>query len=197
TIARAVHDAHQRGILHRDLKPNNILLDSAGWPYVTDFGLARPLDRDNGLTRTGLVVGTPSYMAPEQAAGKKDLTVAVDIYSLGAIVYQMLTEAPPSRGNSVLETLQLVKNHEPDQPRRVNPNVDRDLEAICLKCLHKEPQGRYPSAEALAEDLDRWLAGQPTLARPLGLLDRIVLWSCRRPALAGALLVALLLACGA
>src|SRR5262249_13975620 len=137
TIARAVHHAHQRGILHRDLKPNNILLDGTGWPYVTDFGLARPLDRDNGLTRTRPVVGTPSYMAPEQAAGKKYLTVAVDIYSLGAILYQMLTEAPPFQGNSAVETLLLVKTHEPDQPRRLNPNVDRDLEAICLKCLQK------------------------------------------------------------
>jgi tRNA A-37 threonylcarbamoyl transferase component Bud32 len=189
-IARAVHHAHQRGILHRDLKPNNILLDHAGRPYVSDFGLARPVDRDNGLTRTGLVVGTPNYMAPEQAAGKKDLTVAVDVYSLGAILYQMLTGSPPFRGNSMLETLQQVKDREPDQPRQLNPNVDRDLAAVCLKCLNKDTQGRYPSAEALAEDLTRWLAGKPTQARPLGLRQRTVKWARRRPALA-ALLTAL------
>jgi len=184
-IARAVHYAHQRRVLHRDLKPTNILIDAQGEPYLTDFGLAKVIERASSLTHTAAVLGTPSYMAPEQASGKaKQVTTAADIYSLGAVLYELLTGRPPFIGETPLETLDLVRESQPTPPRSIQPNVDRDLETICLKCLRKEPERRYGSAEALAEDLERWLEGKPVLARPVTPLERLWLWSRRKPAIA-------------
>jgi serine/threonine-protein kinase len=152
-VADAVHYAHQRGILHRDLKPGNILIDSAGEPHVTDFGLAKLVEGDSSLTLSGEVLGTPAYMAPEQAAGKtKQITTAADLYSLGAVLYELLTGRPPFRGETPVETLHALLHTEPEAPRSLNRAVPRDLETICLKCLEKEPARRYTSARALTEE---------------------------------------------
>jgi WD40 repeat protein len=192
-VAGAVHHAHQRGILHRDLKPANILLDIAGQPYVGDFGLARRLQGDSSLTQSGAIVGSPSYMAPEQAGGRRsEITTAVDVYGLGAVLHALLTGEPPFRGETVLETLEQVRSQAPESPRTRNPRVDRDLETVCLKCLDKDPGRRYPSAEALAEDLGCWLRGDPIQARPIGAPQRVVKWVRRRPTLAVAIAAAAL-----
>lgn len=166
TTARAVHHAHQRGVLHRDLKPANILLDDDQNPLVSDLGLARQVESDSNITQTGAIVGTPAYMPPEQAAAKKEITTGADIYSLGAILYEGLTGQPPFRGESPVETLVKVLNEEPASPRELDATIDISLELICLKCLAREPDARYASAAALAEDLENWLVGKPVSVRP-------------------------------
>jgi WD40 repeat protein/tRNA A-37 threonylcarbamoyl transferase component Bud32 len=195
-LARAVQYAHVRGIIHRDLKPANVLLDEEDQPKITDFGLAKVLQSDSGQTRTGAVVGTPSYMAPEQARARKDVGPACDVYSLGAILYELLTGSPPFRGETALATLALVADKDPVAPRLLNPRVDRDLETVCLKCLEKDPARRYASAEALAEDLRRYLDGEPISARRLGAAGRALKWARRRPAAAALLAVSLVAVAG-
>ncbi|WP_435011199.1 protein kinase domain-containing protein [Tundrisphaera lichenicola] len=186
TVARAVHHAHQRGVLHRDLKPSNVLIDPNGEPHVTDFGLAKRLtDIDRSLTDPGQVLGTPRYMPPEQAAGRKDLTVAADIYSLGVILYERLTGRTPFLGDNVLTLLRQVRETEPPRPSTIQPGLSRDLETIVLKCLDKEPSKRYLTAAELVEDLDRWCEGRPIHARPVGQAERFARWCRRNPAVAG------------
>ena len=183
-VCHAVHHAHQRGILHRDLKPGNILIDCQGEPYVTDLGLARRVGADSELTKTGAVVGTPSYMPPEQAAGSSDITTAADIYSLGAILYELLTGRPPFRGGNAMETLLQVLNEEPDRPS-LSGTVDRGLELVAMKCLSKNPDDRYLSAKELANDLRRWRQGDPLSIKAAFLgshckkLDAEEFWQCR------------------
>jgi serine/threonine-protein kinase len=172
-LARAIQHAHEHKILHRDLKPANVLLDGEDAPHITDFGLAKRLQADSGQTRTGAVLGTPSYMAPEQAAGRKELTEAIDVYGLGGILYELLTGRPPFRAESSLATILQVLDRDPAPPRILNPNVERDLETICLKCLEKDPARRYSSAKALAEDIERYLAGESISARSLNLMSRV------------------------
>lgn len=184
-VARAVSFAHQRGVLHRDLKPANILLDEAGEPHVADFGLAKQLDSDSDVTRAGAVLGSPSYMSPEQAAGRSEsLTVATDIYSLGVMLYEMLAGRTPFVADTPLETMRLVVEREAQRPSTIVAKVNRDLETICLKCLRKEPEQRYRTAEELADDLDRWLRHEPIQARPVPGWERFEKWVRRHPALA-------------
>jgi serine/threonine-protein kinase len=221
TLANAMHYAHKQGILHRDLKPANVLLQktpnaisqkSAGDPQgtlalpadlhllssrfspkITDFGLAKRLDEEAGLTGSGQMVGTPSYMAPEQAGGKADsVGPAVDIYALGAILYECLTGRPPFLGATALETLEQVRDWEPAPPHLLQPKAPRDLETVCLKCLEKDPTKRYPAAEALAQDLRRFLDGVPIQARPIRAWERGLKWARRRPSLAGLLAAGIL-----
>jgi formylglycine-generating enzyme required for sulfatase activity/tRNA A-37 threonylcarbamoyl transferase component Bud32 len=185
-VARAVHYAHQHGILHRDLKPANVLLDEQGEPHVSDFGLAKRVDAVGpDLSQSGALIGTPGYMAPEQAAGKKGaVTTASDVYGLGALLYHLFAGRPPFQGDNVLETIAAMQQAQVEPPRRFNAALDRDLERICLKCLEREPRRRYASAQDLADDLERFLAGKPIRARPAGPAERLVKWCRRRPAAA-------------
>src|SRR6266496_10683 len=181
-VARTVHYAHEHGILHRDIKPGNILLDSKGEPHLTDFGLARLVESESTVTRTLEVLGTPSYMAPEQAAGNNaKLTSSIDVYGLGAVLYQLLTGHPPFAGGTTYETIKLLLETDPRPPRLWNPKVDRDISTICLKCLEKVPQRRYSSALALAEDLECWLRHEPIRARRTGVFARGKKWLQRNP----------------
>lgn len=183
-VARALDYAHTQGILHRDLKPSNILLDARGEPHVSDFGLARRIKKDSSLTLEGSVLGTPSFMAPEQAAGKsRQLTAAADIYSLGAILYYTLTARPPFIAETPLDTMVQVLEGEVVLPRTVNPRVPADLEEICLRCLEKAPEHRYPTAAALADDLDRFLRDEPVEIRAASLGAQLQQWSRRQPSL--------------
>ncbi len=184
TIAEAVQHAHEKGVLHRDLKPSNVLLDGQGQPFVTDFGLARSLDADSSLTVTGQVLGTPGYMPPEQAMGRGTVGPAADIYSLGAVLYHLLTGRAPFAGGTPAETMRHVVEQEPVSPQLLNPGVPRDLVSVCLKCLNKRPSDRYATAADLAEDLRRFLGGEPTLARPAGQTERLWRWCQRKPAIA-------------
>ena len=181
-IARTVHYAHERGILHRDIKPGNILLDGEGEPHLTDFGLARLIETESTVTRTMEVLGTPSYMAPEEAAGHtKEITAATDVYGLGAVLYELLTGHAPFAGGTTYQTIRMVLETEPRKPRLWNPKVDVDLETVCLKCLEKDAERRYPSALAVAEDLERWLRHEPIRARPTNVFTRTRKWIRRNP----------------
>jgi eukaryotic-like serine/threonine-protein kinase len=184
TVARAVHYAHQRGVLHRDLKPQNVLVDREGQPHVTDFGLAKRVDAGRDVTQDGAWAGTPEYMPPEQAGGEfKALTTAADIYSLGAILYTLLTGEPPFRAPYPAILHRIIMD-DPARPRTLNPQVDLDLETICLKCLEKEAGRRYATAGELADDLDHWLADEPITARPVSSWERAQKWIRRKPAIA-------------
>jgi TolB-like protein/Flp pilus assembly protein TadD len=198
-LARTVHYAHERGVLHRDIKPGNILVDAKGQPHLTDFGLARLVETTESVTRTREMLGTPSYMAPEQADGQTDrITNATDVYGLGAVLYHLLTGHPPFVGGTTYQIIRLLLESEPRHPRLWNPKLDRDLSTICLKCLEKDPERRYPTALALAEDLERWIKHEPIRARPIRLLARGQKWVRRNPAFAGLLasLVGLAIAIG-
>jgi serine/threonine protein kinase len=187
-IAEAIHFAHQRGTLHRDLKPQNVLIDEADQPRITDFGLAKITKDDRSLTQTGAVMGSPSYMPPEQAAGRVgDIGPASDVYSLGAMLYELLTGRPPFRGATAMATLYDVMETEPVSPRRLKLDIPADLETICLKCLEKASAARYPTARALAEELDRFLKGEPIQARPASMVRKTVSWARRHPGTLAAL----------
>lgn len=195
-LAGAIHYAHERGILHRDLKPTNVLIDANDEPRITDFGLAKRLEHDSDLTLSGQVLGSPNYMSPEQAAARRgQVSRRSDVYSLGAILYHLLTARPPFQAESLADTLRQVLSSEPISPRLLNPSVPADLETICLKCLEKDPANRYPTALALSEDLDRFLKDEPILARPVGRPEKTWRWCRRNPvvaALAAATLALLL-----
>jgi eukaryotic-like serine/threonine-protein kinase len=192
-VADGVAHAHANHLLHRDLKPSNILLDATGRPKVADFGLAAPIDGGTGLTMTGEVMGTPNYMAPEALRGEGG--VPADVYGLGAILYECLTGRPPFHGGNPIATMNHVANNEPPSPRSIQPDIPRDLEAVCLKCLEKRPEARYPTAAAVAEDLRAYLAGRPTLARPPRTINRAMKWVRRNKTLTAGL-VGLVLALG-
>src|SRR5437667_2838557 len=195
-VARIVHYAHEHGILHRDIKPGNILLDQKGEPHLTDFGLVRLVESESSVTHTLDVLGTPSYMAPEQAVGNNaGVSSVTDVYGIGAVLYQLLTGQPPFASGATYETIKLLLDTEPKKPRLLNPKIDRDLSTICLKCLEKDPKRRYPSALALAEDLERWLKHEPIQARHTGVFARGKKWLQRNPT--SALLAASLLALAA
>jgi len=197
-VSEAIEYAHQHGVIHRDLKPANILLDQSGNPRVTDFGLAKKVQGDSGLTGSGQIMGTPSYMPPEQAGGKRgEVGPLADVYALGATLYALTTGRPPFQAATPMDTVIQVVSDEPVPPRRLNASIPRDLETICLKCLEKGAGKRYPSAAALADDLGRYLAGEPILARPVTRSERAVKWARRKPAIAALLgLVALVTALG-
>lgn len=185
TVARAVHYSHQNGILHRDLKPGNILIDREGIPFVTDFGLAKHLETDVAMTQTGQLLGTPAYMSPEQAkAGNEPVMTSSDIYSLGAILYEAVTGRGVVKATSLVDAILEVIDGSVTAPRSLNPRIDRDLEQICLTCLQKHPADRYASADALADDLESWLRNEPVRARPLGTTQWIWRWCRRKPAAA-------------
>lgn len=185
TIAEAVHYAHGHGVLHRDLKPSNVLVDGQGVPHVTDFGLAKPFEPGEDLTLSGQVLGTPSYMSPEQADPKRGETTPVsEVYSLGAVLYHLLTARPPFMAETLTQTLRLVAEREAVSPRLLNPGVPRDLETICLKCLEKDQNRRYRMAQELADELGRFLSDEPIRARPIGPPARLTRWCRRKPALA-------------
>ena len=191
-IAEAVDYANQQGVIHRDLKPGNVLITKAGIPRITDFGLAKRIEEDTALTATGQILGTPSFMPPEQAAGRLDVGPSADVYALGAILYDLLTGRPPFQAANVMDTLRQVLEREPIAPRQLNPTVPKDLETICLKCLNKTPDRRYGSAGQFGDDVRRWLDKEPILARPIGRWERAVHWCRRRPAVAALLAVVVL-----
>jgi serine/threonine protein kinase/tetratricopeptide (TPR) repeat protein len=196
-VARTVHYAHEHGILHRDIKPGNILLDSDGEPHLTDFGLARLVEHGSTVTGSLEIMGTPSYMAPEQAVGNNaGISRATDVYGLGAVLYELLTDHPPFFGATTYETIHLLLDSEPRQPRALNPKVDRDLSAVCLKCLEKNPKHRYPSALELAEDLERWLWHEPIRAKRSGPFTHLRKWVQRNPLTTALIMVSVLLAIG-
>jgi serine/threonine protein kinase/tetratricopeptide (TPR) repeat protein len=196
-VARTVHYAHEHGILHRDIKPGNILLDANGEPHLTDFGLARLVEHGSTVTGSLEVMGTPSYMAPEQAVGNNAaVSSATDVYGLGAVLYELLTGHPPFAGGTTYETIHLLLDSEPRQPRLWNQKVDRELSAICLKCLEKGPRHRYSSALALAEDLERWLRHEPILAKRSGFFAHARKWVQRNPMIAALITLSVLLAAG-
>jgi serine/threonine protein kinase len=192
-VARSVQAAHEAGIVHRDLKPGNVLLSEDGTPKVTDFGLAKRIEAGPGLTQTGAIVGTPSYMAPEQAQGKKEVGSLADVYALGAVLYECLAGRPPFKADTTLDTLLQVIHDEPALPRQLNPKVPADLETVCLKCLEKEPGRRYRAAEELADDLHRFLEGGPITARRSGLWERPAKWARRSPALVALIVLSFLI----
>src|SRR5438132_8185597 len=195
-VARTVHYAHEHGILHRDIKPGNILLDAEAEPHLTDFGLARLVESESSVTQTLDVLGTPSYMAPEQAVGNNAaVSSATDVYGLGSVLYQLLTGQTPFAGATTYETIKLLLDTEPRQPRSLNSKIDSDLSTICLKCLEKDPKRRYSSALALAEDLERWLKHKPIKARRAGVFARGRKWVRRNPSIS--IMAAMLLALAA
>src|SRR5689334_21172937 len=192
-IAEAIDYAHERGILHRELEPSIVLIDANNQPRVTDFGLAKRLEGDSSLTLSGHVLGTPSYTPPEQArSDRHKVGRRSDVYSLGATIYHMLAGCPPFVASTLGEALDQVLNREAVGPRLLNPAVPRDLETICLKCLQKEPNRRYPTARALAEELNRFLQDQPILARPVSSPEKLWRWCRRKPALATLMLLLVL-----
>ncbi len=191
--AEAVQHAHMRGILHRDLKPANILIDRDGHPHITDFGLAKRIESDVELTASGAIMGTPAYMSPEQTTGRRGtITTATDVYGLGAILYAMLSGRAPFAGESMIRTLAAVVSDLPEPPTKRNAEVARNLELICLKCLEKNPVDRYPTAQALADDLRRFAAGEPVSVRSAGVVERLAKWSRRKPTVAAAYALGLL-----